>query len=258
MPLSNKEKAIALLNSIQSGSNAPIAYINPNKYIQHNLDIADGLAGFGAVMKNAPAGGFKVKVVRAFEDGDYVFTHSDYDFFGEKIGIDIFRFEDGLIVEHWDNLIAKSPQPNPSGHTQIDGETKITDFDKTDANKATAKGFITTVLVGQQFDQAPNFVDANNYTQHHPDIADNLSGLAMALQHMGENGIHMLYDVNHITLGEGNFTLAVSEGNFAGNPTAYFDLLRLDNGKIVEHWGVMSTIPDKSEWKNDNGKFGFK
>ncbi|MGM8892270.1 nuclear transport factor 2 family protein, partial [Psychrobacter sp. 1Y1] len=146
----------------------------------------------------------------------------------------------------------------PSGHTQIDGETKITDFDKTDANKATAKGFITTVLVGQQFDQAPNFVDANNYTQHHPDIADNLSGLAMALQHMGENGIHMLYDVNHITLGEGNFTLAVSEGNFAGNPTAYFDLLRLDNGKIVEHWGVMSTIPVKSEWKNDNGKFGFK
>jgi len=29
-------------------------------------------------------------------------THTEYDFFGPKIGFDVFRFEDGWIVEHWD------------------------------------------------------------------------------------------------------------------------------------------------------------
>jgi hypothetical protein len=32
--------------------------------------------------------------VRAFEDGDFVFTHPD-DFFGPKVGFDVFRFENG-------------------------------------------------------------------------------------------------------------------------------------------------------------------
>jgi len=115
--MTKKEKVVALLNSFNTGDQTPVSYINPEKYIQHNLDVGDGLAGFGEVMKHAPPGGFKANVVRAFEDGDYVFTHTIYDFFGPKIGFDIFRFEDDLIVEHWDNLIEVQP-PNPSGRTQ--------------------------------------------------------------------------------------------------------------------------------------------
>jgi predicted SnoaL-like aldol condensation-catalyzing enzyme len=42
--------------------------------------------------------------IRVFQDGDFVFAHTEYDFFGPKIGFDIFRFEKGLIVEPWDNL----------------------------------------------------------------------------------------------------------------------------------------------------------
>jgi len=34
----------------------------------------------------------------------YVFAHTEYNFFGPKIGFDVFRFEDGLIVEHWDTI----------------------------------------------------------------------------------------------------------------------------------------------------------
>jgi len=48
------------------------------------------------------------------QDGDYVFTHTDYNFFGPKIGFDIFRFENGQIVERWDNL-QEIAGPNPSG-----------------------------------------------------------------------------------------------------------------------------------------------
>ena len=92
------------------------------------------MAGFGAVLQQLPEGSAKVNVVRAFEDGDYTFTQTEYNFFGPKAGFDIFRFEDGQIVEHWDNLSVIT-EPNPSGRTQFDGITEIKDRDKTAANK---------------------------------------------------------------------------------------------------------------------------
>lgn len=116
----NKEKMIAVLNSIETGNPEAFAYINPNKYIQHNLAIPTGIEGIGGLMQNKPPQGFKATIIRAFEDGDYTFAHTVYDFFGPKIGFDVFRFEDGLIVEHWDNLIEVQPK-NSSNRTQTDG-----------------------------------------------------------------------------------------------------------------------------------------
>ena len=65
----------------------------------------------------------------------------------------------------------------------------------------------------------------------------------------------MIYDETHMVLAQGNYVLAVSEGTYGGAPTSYYDLWRVENGKIAEHWGVMETIADPSTWQNDNGKF---
>jgi len=254
MELSNKEKVVALLNSFNTGDQTPISYINPNKYIQHNLAVGDGLEGFGEVMKNAPPGGFKANVIRAFEDGDYVFTQTEYDFFGPKIGFDVFRFEDGLIVEHWDNLIEVAP-PNPSGRTQIDGAINISDQDKTAANKKLAEDFVSTILVNGQMDKVAHYFDGDNYIQHNPSVGDGLSGLGAAIEAMAKQGIIMKYDKIHKVLGDGNFVLTISEGAFGEKPTSYYDLFRIENGKVAEHWDVIETILPKSEWKNENGKF---
>lgn len=256
MKLSNKQKAVALLKSIQTGEQRPVGYINPQNYKQHNLSIADGLAGFGAVLQNAPEGGFKSNVIRAFQDGDYVFTHTDYDFFGDKIGFDIFKFENGLIVEHWDNLTSLTP-PNPSGHTQIDGPMKSENQENTDANKALVQDFIAAILMKGEIDKVANYFDGDNYIQHNSAIADGLSGLGKALEGMAKQGIKMEYDTIHKVLGEGDFVLAVSEGKFGGAHTSYYDLFRIKNGKIAEHWDVMETILPEAERKNTNGKFNF-
>ena len=79
-----------------------------------------------------------------------------------------------------------------------------------------------------------------------------------ALMHLGalaEQGISIVYDDVHMVLAQGNFVLAVSEGTFGGAPTSYYDLWRVENGKIAEHWDVMETIADQSTWQNQNGKF---
>ncbi len=255
MELSNKEKVLALLDSFNTGDQTPVSYINPAKYIQHNLAVGDGLEGFGEVLKNAPEGGFKANVVRAFQDGDYVFTHTEYDFFGPKAAFDLFRFGNGLIVEHWDNLIEVAP-PNPSGRTQFDGATEISDLDKTSENKETIKNFITDVLLNHENDKLTTYINAANYLQHNPAVADGLEGFGAAMKYFAENGLVMEYTKNHMILGEGNFVLAISEGKFGkGEHTSFYDLFRLENGKIVEHWDVIEPILAESERKNQNGMF---
>lgn len=255
MELSKKDKVVALLNSFNTGDQTPISYINPNKYIQHNLAVGDGLQGFGEVMQHAPSQGFKANIIRAFEDGDYVFTHTEYDFFGPKAGFDVFRFEAGKIVEHWDNLL-EVQAPNPSGRTQFDGATALADLDKTEANKKTVKDFIEKVLLNHEMDKVATYINPTNYVQHNPAVADGLEGFGAAMKYFAENGLVMEYTQLHKVLGQGNFVLAMSEGKFGkGDHTAFYDLFRLENGQIVEHWDVIAPIPPESEWKNSNGKF---
>lgn len=254
---SKTEKVVALLESLETGATEPIGYINPNKYIQHNLAVGDGLAGFGAVVQNAPPGGFKAEVHRAFQDGDYVVAHTEYDFFGPKAGFDVFRFEDGLIVEHWDNLTEITP-PNPSGRTQFDGPTEISDRGKTAENKALVSGFVDDILIGADLDKITAYISTEKYIQHNSTIADGLDGLQQAFQYLAENNLVMVYEENHKILGEGNFVLAMSEGRFGpapGDPVAFYDLFRVEDGKIVEHWDVIQEIPPRDQWANDNGKF---
>lgn len=255
METSKKQQVIALLKSIETGDMAPIAYINPEKYMQHNLGIADGLAGFGELLSQLPPNSARVNTVRAFQDGDFVFTHTEYDFFGPKIGFDIFRFENRLIVEHWDNLQETPANPNPSGRTMTDGATAITDLDKTEINKALVRSFVDEILIHGKMEKLAGYFDGDNYIQHNPHIADGLSGLGKALEEMAAQGITMKYDKIHMALGEGNFVLVVSEGYFAGRHTAFYDLFRVENGKIAEHWDVIEQIPPREEWKNNNGKF---
>ena len=107
--------------------------------------------------------------------------HTEYDFFGPKVGFDVFRFEDGKIVEHWDNL-AEITAPNPSGRTQLDGETEITDRDKTAANKKVVETFIDEVLLNGKMDNLTTLVNPAKYIQHNSVVADGLDGLGAALK----------------------------------------------------------------------------
>jgi predicted SnoaL-like aldol condensation-catalyzing enzyme len=250
-----KQQVHDLLHSIETGDHGPAAVINPQKYVQHNLGVGDGIAGFAAVLQQLPKGSAKAAPVRVFQDGDFVFAHTGYDFFGPKIGFDVFRFESGKVVEHWDNLQTTPGAPNPSGHSMTDGPTEVRDRDKTPANKELVQAFLDDVLVNGKMEKLAGYFDGDHYVQHNPQVPDGLSGLGGALQAMAKQGIVMKYDRIHRVLGEGNFVLAMSEGSFGGKPTAFYDLFRVENGKIAEHWDVIEPIPPKEQWKNANGKF---
>lgn len=254
--LNYKQKAIALLKSLENGDQTALEYVNPKKYIEHNLAYRDGFDGIKALLKNKSKEGFKINIIRVFQNGDYVFAHSEFDFDGGHTGFDVFRFEDGLIVEHWDNLIDKS-KANISGHEQADGTTEINNLENTAYNKTFIDEFINTILDKREYDKLAAFFDDEKFIQHNKFFGDDVAGKRKGMKEMENQGITTLYIKNHIILGEGNFVLAISEGKFGGEHTSFYDLFRIKSGKIVEHWDVVETIAPKSAWKNNNGKFNF-
>lgn len=256
---SQTEKALALINTFATGDTDTARSLLADGYIQHNLAYGTGADAFiGSVEYLASADVITtVNNIRAFEDGDKVFLQTIYNFAGagEQVAFDIFRFdENGKIAEHWDNLAALA-EPNPSGHTQTDGTIDVTDLDKTEENRELVKNFLYDVMQGNNLDKTPGYFDGDNYIQNNTGIADGVSGLNAALGALAEQGISMVYDDVHMVLAQGDFVLAVSEGTFGGAPTSYYDLWRVENGKIAEHWDVMETIADQSTWQNQNGKF---
>lgn len=90
--------------------------------LQHNLAYGTGreaFCGSVAYLGSAPVK-TTVNTIRAFEDGDKVFMQTVYNFAGagEQVAFDIFRFEDGLIAEHWDvmeTIADKSTWQNNNG-----------------------------------------------------------------------------------------------------------------------------------------------
>ena len=253
------EKAKALIGTFATGDVEKARSLLAEGYIQHNLAYgtgAEAFAGSVAYLAGAPVK-TTLNTVRAFEDGDKVFLQTVYNFAGsgEQVAFDIFRFdENGKIAEHRDNLAVVTPA-NPSGHTQIDGYNKLEDLDKTEENRRLIKEFLVDVMQGKHPEKTPEYFDGDKYIQHNSAIADGLSGLGAAPEALGKQGITMVYDKTHQVLAQGNYVLAVSERTFGGAHTSYYDLWRVENGKIAEHWDVMETIAEKSTWQNQNGNF---
>ncbi len=254
------DKALALTGTFASGDTELAASLLNEGYIQHNLAYGTGADAFIASVEGLAAApeATTVENIRAFEDGEYVFLQTVYNFAGagEQVAFDIFRFdEEGKIAEHWDNLAALAAEANPSGHTQIDGTMEVTDLDKTEENRELVKNFLYDVMQGNNPDKTADYFDGDAYIQHNTAIADGVSGLNAALAALAEQGIEMIYDETHMILAQGNFVLAVSEGTYGGAHTSYYDLWRVENGKIAEHWDVMETIAEEATWQNQNGKF---
>lgn len=257
--MTNIQKALELINTFATGDTEKAKSLLAEGYIQHNLAYGTGRDAFVGSVEYLASAPVKTTVnnIRAFEDGDKVFLQTVYNFAGagEQVAFDIFRFdENGLIAEHWDNLAAKAA-PNPSGRTQIDGTMELKDLDKTEENRKLVENFLVDVMQNQHPEKTADYFDGDTYIQHNTAIADGVSGLNEALTALAEQGIQMIYDETHMVLAQGNYVLAVSEGTYGGAPTSYYDLWRVENSKIAEHWDVMETIADESTWQNQNGKF---
>ena len=80
-------------------------------------------------------------------------------------------------------------------------------------------------------------------------------GLPALREALSGNDKARRYDKIHRLLAEGSFVLSVCEGSLKGVHNSFYDLFRVADGKIVEHWDTVDPVPPRSEWVNNNGKF---
>lgn len=241
---------------VDADVDAARALVAPD-YIQHNVAVptgADPILGFIPALEES---GIALTTHRVITEGDMVVLHNTYDnaqALGAEtlVAFDVFRVDDGQVVEHWDNLQVP-PAATVSGRSMTDGPTDVVDLEQTAANKALVEGFVKDVLQGGAPERITDYVSTETYLQHNPMVDDGLDGLGAALAAMAEAGQAMAYAETQIVVAEGNFVFAASEGTIGETPTAFFDLFRVENGLIVEHWDTVSEIP--ADMPHDNGKF---
>lgn len=110
--------------------------------------------------------------------------------------------------------------------------------------------------MGKNPGRMPDYISAEKYDQHNPLIEDGLSGLVKAVNYLVSENNMFQYTRIHKVLGEGDFVLVISEGQWNGTTNAFYDLLRFEQGKAVEHWDVIQPVPAMN-LANSNTMFGF-
>ncbi len=96
-------------------------YISPEKYVQHSPELANGLQTLLDLVQtfDHDCPGYSIDVKRVFGEADHTVAHCHYRFGADdqlgKAIVEIFRFEDGLMVEHWD-VIQDVPATNANGN----------------------------------------------------------------------------------------------------------------------------------------------
>ena len=261
--MNNKEIVGTFLGAVAKQDVETIRQFGNADYIQHNPFVPTGLEPFIGLLPVLKQHGTYAENVRLFQDGNYVFMHNIWKNakpFGadEMVAFDILRIdENGKVAEHWDAMTILVKE-TASGRTQTDWPTIVEDLNTTEANKALAVSLIEDVLMGKNPSKIAEYISTEEYHQHNPQIKDGLSGIVEALQYLTSQKNMFKYTKIHKVLGEGNFVLTVSEGEWnVGKKHAFYDLFRLKNDKIVEHWDVIQEVPTDGLAHN-NGMFNFK
>lgn len=226
-------------------------------FVQHDPAIADGIAGMKAYAREiAESPAASITIYRVLVDHDLVLVHSRYAGLKTQptplIAFDLFRFKSGKIVEHWGGQEPETP-PNPSGRTQVDGPTQVVDVDKTEVNRALVQRFKEVVTVQLRFDRVQEFLDTH-YAQHASHVGDGISQLNARVASVTQGRAAATLKPRRY-VADGNFVLALVEGNTPMGHTADYDLFRVQDGKITEHWDVISKIPPPQQRRNSNDPF---
>jgi predicted SnoaL-like aldol condensation-catalyzing enzyme len=260
--MTNKEIVGTFLGAVMNQDTATMRQLAKADYIQHNPFVPTGLEPFIGLLPVLKEHGTYAENVRMFQDGDFVFMHNIWKNampFGadQMVAFDIIRVdENGKVAEHWDAMSVLVKE-TASGRTQTDGPTIVEDLDKTEANKALAVSLIEDVLMGKNPSKIGEYISSEEYHQHNPQIKDGLAGIVEAVEYLTSQNNMFRYTQIHKVLGEGNFVLTISEGEWnGGKKHAFYDLFRMKDGKIVEHWDVIQEIPTEGLAHN-NGMFGF-
>ena len=126
---------------------------------------------------------------------------------GRNIFFDIFRFEEGLVVEHWAFSTMDAPS-NRSGHTQIDGPTEVKHLGDTERNKAIVRSYYGTVHVAGDHKVIPQYFSGDHCIRHEPGVRDGVAAFQHDLEELVKG---RTIDEIKFVFGQGDFVFIAAK-----------------------------------------------
>ncbi len=203
-------------------------------YLQHNPLAASGVDAFWSFFGPQVEAGIPLySLTRVIGQCDLVLTHGTYS---NGVVFDMLRVENGKLVEHWD-AGAVGPGPNASGHTAIDGPTTPMNPELTAETEQLVLDFTRVVLIAGDTSQAATYL-SETLIEHN---AQGMDGRSAFIEYRQDNAITT--SQLHHSIADGDFVFTMTEGAINGEPYGFYDLYRVSDGLIVEHWEGRRAVP---------------
>jgi predicted SnoaL-like aldol condensation-catalyzing enzyme len=254
----NREIVLAWYAALAAGDADRAAAAMAADYIEHGATMGSGAAGLRAwaQARDLVRNPFRPEVLHTIAQGDMVavFLHSDFPGQGELGYMDFYRLKDGKLAEHW-GFTQKPPaqllhtngfitRPQPTDRSKIGRDEA--------RNLQGALGWFYDVLGKGDVDHS-SVVQQDDYIQHAQGVATGNAGFrAFAKARDLPNNPFKVTVLK--TVAEGDYIVTLGVGDIGGRQMAMPDWIRMKDGKLQEHWGLVQLVP--AELPHANGFLG--
>ncbi|MFV5263714.1 nuclear transport factor 2 family protein [Acinetobacter courvalinii] len=232
-------------------------YIAEN-YIQHNPYVADGRQPFIDFFEKRLADNpdAQYNILRTIAENDLVLLQVKGKLNADtptNAGFDLYRVENGIIVEHWDvnQAVPENDRTKANPDVMFDGPNKTNlSPAETAANKQLVTAFVKGAFKQHQVREFSDRYLADHYIQHNPWIGDGKEPFVSFFEQLFQNDPAAQYEVKRV-IAEGDLVAVHLRSKQSNKPeNAGFDIFRVENGKIVEHWDANQSVPENSANSN--------
>lgn len=231
-------------------------YFAPD-FIQHDPDVAAGRQGVIDMIKAQQALTPKpvTTIKHLLADGSLVLVHAQVSTlptneFSGTARADVYRVLHDTIVEHW-SIAQAVPSFSVNSNSMFSDLYKypgtpptLTELQE-DTNKHLVQNAFAALMTAHSFGVLDKYWTGADYIQHNPRIPNGTA----AVRGFFSSVPPVIHDVRFL-LADGDLVFTFSQSlapdgelNNENIGTAVGDLARVANGKIVEHWDVISPVP---------------
>ena len=227
-------------------------------YIQHNPFLPNGKQPFIDFFEKRFADNpdAQYNIVRSLAENDLVLLQVKGKLNADaatNAGFDLFRVENGIIVEHWDvnQSVPENERTTANPEVMFDGANKTNlSPAETAANKELVTAFVKGVFEQHKVREFSDRYLADHYIQHNPWIGDGKAPFVSFFEQLFKDDPSAEYEVKRV-IADGDLVAVHLRSQQSGQPeNAGFDIFRVENGKIVEHWDANQLVPENSANSN--------
>lgn len=206
-------------------------------YLQHNPLLPSGLEAFRELAQGAIVGnpGFKAARLCALADGELVAVHHRYIGLGPVpfMAVDLFRVQDGKVVEHWDCLQEETPESDRHC-AELAKLNNTRRPDNAERHRAAVTSFIETTWMA-------SFSDDDGKRWGPPP-----HGTERLISSPGTRQDPLHYARVHRILADGNLVLTQSEAATSGQTYVCYDLFLVEGDVVIRYWSLAQGVPSSS------------